>query len=214
MRQVEWFYDFVSPFSYLQTFRFGDLPGDAEVVFRPVLLAGLLDHWGTVGPAEVGPKRLYTYRHVYWLARRMGVPYRLPPAHPFNSLKALRLAIALGGGRDVVFRIFRSIWEHGLLPDRPEGWQAIGEALGVEDGDRLVSRPEVGAELRANGALAIAKGVFGVPTFVFGDVPVWGLDGTDLLIDVLNDPGLLADPEWQRIASLPVGARRPQAKTS
>ncbi len=82
MREIRWYFDFISPFSYLQSRLMGKLPADIKVAYRPVLLAALLDHWGSVGPAEVAPKRVYTYRFCRWWADRHGISFVLPPAHP------------------------------------------------------------------------------------------------------------------------------------
>jgi 2-hydroxychromene-2-carboxylate isomerase len=54
---IDWYFDFVSPFSYLQLRRLLARPLDAELRCHPVLLAGLLNHWGQLGPAEISPKR-------------------------------------------------------------------------------------------------------------------------------------------------------------
>ncbi|MCW5700228.1 MAG: 2-hydroxychromene-2-carboxylate isomerase [Rhodospirillales bacterium] len=208
MRIADWYYDVISPYAYFQTFRFDDLPEDLEIRFRPVLFAGLLKHWGTLGPAEVPPKRTYMYRYLHWLAARMGVPFRLPPVHPFNPLKALRLAIAMGGDRETTCRIFRAVWEHGDLPDDDDGWRRMCRRLSVTDADERIASEDVRSELHANGETAIAAGVFGVPTFVFEGNLFWGFDGTDFLLDVLANPGVLQDPAMVRAGSLPLGKTR------
>ena len=64
--------------------------------YRPVLFAGLLKHHGQLGPAEIAPKRDWTYRQVLWLAHAHGIPLQMPAAHPFNPLALLRLALACG----------------------------------------------------------------------------------------------------------------------
>jgi len=207
-RTVEWYFDFISPFSYLQTARFGDLPDDVAITYRPILFAGLLKHYGTRGPAEIPPKRTFTYRHCHWLARRLGVPFRMPPAHPFNPLNALRLCAARGARPEDVSAIFRAIWVDGHLPDTADGWRAIGRAVGVDDPDEVIRADRVKQALRDNTARAIAAGVFGVPTFVFAGTPFWGVDATDFFIDVLRDPSLLDDAEMRRIVALPASAQR------
>lgn len=207
-RTVDWYFDFISPFSYLQTARFKDLPGDVEIRFRPILFAGLLKHYETRGPAEISPKRIFIYRQCHWLAQRMGVPFRMPPAHPFNPLKALRLCIALGSTRDVVEAIFRAVWRDGHVPDNAHGWAFIATAVGVDDADDLIRSPGVKDTLYANLNDAIAADVFGVPTFVACGAPFWGVDATDFFLSVLNDPTILDSSEMRRIAALPVAARR------
>src|SRR5208337_1407419 len=96
MKSAEWYFDFISPFSYLQLEAFDRLPSNVGLTLRPVLLGALLNHWGHKGPAEIPQKRRFTYRFVQWLAEREGVPLNFSPAHPFNSIKALRLSIATG----------------------------------------------------------------------------------------------------------------------
>ena len=95
MISVEWYFDFLSPFAYLQSQRLYDLPDDVEITFRPILFAGLLRHWETKGPGQIPPKRLLTMRHIEWLARRMGVPYRLPSSFPFSECRWERDADSL-----------------------------------------------------------------------------------------------------------------------
>ncbi len=211
MKTVEWYFDFVSPFSYLQLFRLAELPDDVEIAFRPVLFAGLLGHWGHKGPAEIPPKRLFTMRHVAWLARCDAIPYTLPPAFPFNPIRALRLCIALGNWRDVVEAIFRCIWRDGLLPDDDIGWRAIAEAVGADDADGLVADAEVKAALIANGERALARGIYGVPTFDARGELFWGGDTTDFFIEFLRDPALLEQAEFARIAATPSSVPLPGA---
>jgi hypothetical protein len=96
MSQADWYFDFISPYAYLGLMRLRELPQDLEIRYRPVLFAGLLNHWEQKGPAEIAPKRSWTYRSCTWWASAHGIPFRFPAAHPFNSLPYLRLAIAAG----------------------------------------------------------------------------------------------------------------------
>ena len=100
--KVSWVFDVVSPFAYLELPRLAQLPPEVRLEFVPVLLAGLLTHFGQLGPAEIPAKRRFTYRFVLWRARRLGLPLRMPPTHPFNSLAALRLIIASGSDQRAV----------------------------------------------------------------------------------------------------------------
>lgn len=207
-QRAEWYFDFISPFAYLQFTQFARLPATLEIQPTPVLFAGLLGHWAHKGPAEIPAKRVQVYRYCHWLAQRLGIPYRTPPAHPFNPLGALRLAIALGATHEVVATIFGYIWGEGGDAQEAAGLTALGARLGVSDVAALVGQAEVKNALRANTAAAIARGVYGVPTFALGDELFWGLDATDLLLDYLAQPDLFESPEMQRLAHLPQAAER------
>jgi 2-hydroxychromene-2-carboxylate isomerase len=210
MKQVDWYFDFISPFSYLQLERFDLLPRDVDVVLRPILFAGLLKHWQHKGPAEIPAKRRFTYRFVQWQADSQGIPLRFPPAHPFNPIKALRLAIALGCSREAVVKIFRFIWREGRALDQPSEWQALTDSLGVSDAQALIEAPAVKDTLRANGERAIAAGLFGVPSFVIDGEIFWGCDATAMAIDYLRDPARFSRGELARAVDLPVGVERPR----
>lgn len=208
MTPATWYFDFVSPFAYLQSRMLDRFAGKAEITPVPVLFAGLLGHWKNVGPAELPTKRVWTYRYCTWFGRRHGIPFKMPPSHPFNPLKPLRLAIALGATRAAVGAIFDFIWAEGRDPSAPEEWPALGKRLGVADPEAAISAPAVKDALRANTEAAIAAGVFGVPSLVVGGGVFWGMDGTDFALDFLADPALLADPEFRRVAALPAAAER------
>ncbi len=206
MARITWYFDFVSPFAYLQFAVRPELFQRPDVTLRPVLLVALLDHWGQKGPAEIAPKRLHTYRLCQWQANRRGVPLRFPPAHPFNPLHALRLAIAFGSTYETVKTIFDFIWAQGRSPN--DDWRALCDTLGVPGAEVLAASDSVKNTLRENGVEAIAAGVFGVPTFVVDGELFWGIDATAMLHDFLGNPGLFETDEMRRLRGLPVGAAR------
>lgn len=206
-----WYFDFISPFSYLQSRILNRLPADFRYEMKPVLFGAILSHWGTVGPAEVTPKRLGTYRMCRWWARRNGIPFVMPPAHPFLPLKPLRLCQALGSSPEVIHAIFDFIWEDGRDPSDPEIFAMLAERLGVADPQGVIEDPAAKEGIKANTAEAIAHGVYGVPSFVVDGVVFWGVDATEMLIDYLADPSLFDEPEMRRYPGLPVGIDRRRA---
>lgn len=204
---IEWYFDFVSPFAYLQLERFDRLRAGLEVRLRPVVLGALLEHWGTKGPAEIPEKRRFTYRYVQWLAERSGVPMRMPPAHPFNPIRPLRLCLALSCEADAVRTIFRYVWRDGGDVASDQGWARLCRLLGVPDADVRVQDPEVKKELRRNTERACRLGIFGVPTFVIDGELFWGVDATELALEFLDDPELFERGELARVSNLPVERR-------
>ena len=95
MKTIDWYFDFISPFAYLASASLQRLPESVELRLHPILFAGLLKHHETKGPAEIPSMRRFTFRHIRWLADRHHIELKPPPAHPFNPLPLLRLAIAL-----------------------------------------------------------------------------------------------------------------------
>ncbi|OJA85578.1 2-hydroxychromene-2-carboxylate isomerase [Burkholderia ubonensis] len=203
-----WYFDFVSPFAYLQLEQFERLPPTLAIEPRPIVLGALLAHWGQKAPAEIAAKRVFTYRHTQYRADKLGIPFQMPPAHPFNPIRPLRLAIAMGGSLDVIRRIFRHIWRDGHDVASPEGFAALCDAVGFPEGVSAVDAQAVKDALRAHTDHAIARGVFGVPTFEWDGELFWGEDATAMFVDCVASRAWLDSPEVQRISALPDGIRR------
>jgi len=208
MKHLDFWFDPISPFAYLAFERLPqELEGlSVEVSYRPILFAGLLKHWGQKGPAEIEPKRAWTFRHVHWLAHRHGIAIDTPAQHPFNPLALLRLlwACAPDGGtpnRLVCEAVLRHVWQGGgdandaarlaaltqrLAPHRDPAGEPVKHLLKHATGD------------------ALAHGVFGVPTVEVDTRLFWGLDALPMLADALR-----GDPWFDGLAWAREGAPHP-----
>jgi 2-hydroxychromene-2-carboxylate isomerase len=207
MAEAIWYFDFISPFAYLQFSRLSQLPADLRVTMKPILFAALLEHHGHKGPAEIPSKRQFVYRFFKWQAARRGVPFNMPPMHPFQPLPPLRLAIAAGGTSAVVGRIFDFIYGRGRNVEGAALLE-LGRELGLDNLETRITDPQVKERLRQNTKEAISAGVFGVPSFVAHGELFWGDDATDMLLDFIKNPALFEDPEMVRLSNMPMGVQR------
>ena len=204
--RLDWYFDFISPFAYLQWRRLRRDHPEVALNPKPLLFAAILNHVGQLGPAEIPQKRRHTYRIVLWQARQAGIPLAFPPAHPFNPLPALRLCLAAPDRMQAIDAIFAHIWEHGRLADSVEALTDVAASLGIDD-PAAIARDEVKRELLANGEEAMALGVFGVPTLRVRDELFWGNDATELALAFARDPGTL-DAEMRRVDAIPEAVQR------
>ena len=210
MKHITFYLDFISPYAYLA---FVQLPVALKGVsysvrYKPVLFAGMLKHHGQLGPAEIRPKRDWTYRQVLWLAHSLGIPLQMPASHPFNPLALLRLAVASDAegtpNRYVCETLLRHVWCGGADATEAQRLQAVTQEL---DPQRAVNSDEVKAQLKANTDEAIELGVFGVPTFEVDGKLFWGLDALPMLrAYVSGDPWF--EGSWNSVASVAQGIRR------
>ena len=205
MRKAEWYFDFLSPFAYLQYCRLDEFPSNLFINRKPLLFAGLLSHWGTKGPVELSAKRLFTYRHVQWLADNLEVPLCFPEKHPFNTISLLRLCIAADCSKKAVDAIFNCVGVEGLTGDDPDNWKRFCDAVNIPESKALeiIASSEVKQELKLNGEKALEQGIFGVPTLVVDGNLFWGCDSTDMAIEYLSDPQLFGSSEMKRLETLP-----------
>lgn len=208
--KLHWVFDVISPFSYLGVKQLPRLPANVDLTLVPVLFAGLLNHYGQVGNAEIESKRRFTYRFALWRARKMGVPMRIPPAHPFNPLHALRLVVAAGSTHRAAETALDFVFQHGRDVTNPDVLADLARELGIDDARAALEDTRIKQQLRDNTDWAIAQGVFGVPTFVIDGELYWGHDAFEMVLDYLRDPEQFADEAMRRIDHLPVGVVRPR----
>jgi len=212
MRRIGFWFDVISPFAYLA---FEHLPQalegcSYEVQYRPVLFAGLLGHWGQKGPAEIAPKRAWTFRHVAWLSHTLNVPLQTPATHPFNPLSLLRLALACCDAGDtpnrhVVETLMRHVWRGGAEATDGARLRALSETLAPR---RDPAGDEVKGELRKWSNEAVAQGVFGVPTFDLDGRLFWGVDALPMLRAALRADAWFGGPQWDAAGIAPPGVTR------
>jgi 2-hydroxychromene-2-carboxylate isomerase len=212
MKTARWYFDYISPYAYLQSAVLSRFERYARIEPRPVLFAGLLNHFGQKGPAEIPPKKVQTFREVVWLAHSHQIPLNLPHAHPFNPLPMLRLSIALGNDADVVQALFRYVWVDGHLPTDEAPWAALCRSLGIDDPDVEIARADVKDALRRNTEEAIETGVFGVPTIAVDDQLFWGFDMTDAAVSYLRGDEVFRSAAMLRAQALPDGVHRAAAR--
>ncbi|MBC7917476.1 MAG: 2-hydroxychromene-2-carboxylate isomerase [Rhodoferax sp.] len=214
MKHITFYLDFISPYAYLA---FEELPKalmglSYSVTYKPLLFAALLKHHGQLGPAEIAPKRDWTYRQVLWQAHARGIQLEMPATHPFNPLGLLRLAVATQAqglpNRYVCETLFRHVWVGGADGADSARLAALTTQLAPE---RDPSDAAVKDQLKAHADEAIAAGVFGVPAMVVDGKVFWGLDAFPMLRAYLDGSPWFADAHWDGVHKVPSGldVRRP-----
>ncbi|MFZ2989438.1 2-hydroxychromene-2-carboxylate isomerase [Ideonella sp.] len=205
MRTIDFFFDVVSPYTFLAFEHQPEaLAGISyQMRYRPVLFAGLLKAVGNRGPAEMELKRAWMHRQIGWLASHHGVPLQWPAVHPFNPLALLRLSLACTPAgclpnRRVVEAVLRHVWQAGGAdPNDPDRLAELQARLQPQ---RDPSDPLLKDELRRHTEAALAAGVFGVPSWCLAEPatgalapPLWGLESLPMLREALQaEPSSLA----------------------
>ena len=220
MHHIRFYFDPISPYAYLA---FHALPTALQgishsVEYRPVLFAGMLARHSQLGPAEIAPKREWTYRQVLWHAHTLGVPMQMPAAHPFNPLALLRLALACGTpqsaasdaalwpNRCVCEQVLAHVWLGGGDAADAGRLAALTERLAPP---RSASDASVKAQLKASTDEALALGLFGVPSCVVDGTVFWGLDALPMLrAYCLGDAWFAPGGAWDAAAAMPIGQTR------
>ena len=211
MKHITFYFDVVSPYAYLAFERMPEaLMGlSYSVCYQPVLFGAVLGHHGQLGPAEITPKRAWTYRQVLWLAHSQGVELQMPASHPFNPLALLRLAVASSPSgqpnRYVTEVLFHHVWRGGADAADPQRMQALAQQVAPV---RDPNGDDVKTGLKTATADAVARGLFGVPAMEVDGRWFWGFDALPMVRDYLRGDAWFDGPDWEAAAALPVGVRR------
>ena len=212
---IRFYFDYISHNAYLAFTQLELLRARhrREVTLEPVLFAGLLNHYGQLGPAEVPPKAKWMMLDVVRKARRLGVPIAKPFSHPFVPLLALRVSFAAlepEPRRRLVDALFRAVWAESVDVSDPREVARVLAAAGL-DGAALVAFAQsdaAKAALRDATERAIAAGVFGVPSFLVDGQLFWGFDDLVHLELHLAGRDPLEPGDVERFTSYGASARR------
>jgi 2-hydroxychromene-2-carboxylate isomerase len=186
MGAIEFWYEFASTYSYPAAMRVERLAGDAgvSVRWRPFLLAPIFGSQGwTDSPFNIYPvKGRYMWRDLERICAREHLPLKLPPVRfPQNGLKAARLAL-VGESEGWTPAFTRAVYTANFGEQKDIGddatLAAILKALDIdpEKAFAAANTAENKARLKTQTDEAIARGVFGAPSFLVGDELFWGND--------------------------------------
>ena len=193
-RTVEYFFDVGSPTAYLAWTQLPQIAAEtgATIAWRPMLLGGVFKATGNASPVTVPAKGRWMNDDITRWARRYGVPFAFNPHFPINTLTLMRGATGLQMRRPADFlryldAVERAMWEAPRNLGDPAVLAATLAEAGF-DADELVALtgdPEVKAKLVATTEEAVARGVFGAPTFFVGDAMFFGQDRLEFVREAL-----------------------------
>ena len=185
---IEFIFDFGSPNAYLA---YRALPPilartGASLAISPCLLGGIFKATGNLAPtvafAPIKGKLEYEMLELRrFVAKHRLVKFRLNPHFPVNTLMLMRgLVAAREAGVEAGYLDMglEGLWEEGLKLDDREVLARRIDSAGLNSASLLAASQtdRVKLKLADNTAAAVARGVFGVPTFFVGDDMFFGKD--------------------------------------
>ena len=185
---IEFIFDFGSPNAYLA---YRALPPilartGARLIISPCLLGGIFKATGNAAPsvafAPIKGKLEYEMLEIRrFIARHAIDKFRLNPHFPVNTLMLMRgLVAAREAGQEAGYLEMglQGMWEEGLKLDDPEVLARRIDSAGLDAKSLLAAAQTDRVKLRLadNTAAAVARGVFGIPTFFVGDEMFFGKD--------------------------------------
>ena len=191
-KSLEFYFDFGSPTAYLAWCRLGQLQEqcDLDVVYRPMLLGGVFKATGNTSPVAIPAKGAYMLQHdLPRFAKRYQVTLNFNPHFPINTLPLMRGAIAAekqGCLAAYMAAVFPAIWVDGKNMGEAEVIAQTLEEAGLDSAALIAESqaPEVKQALVEDTEAAVARGVFGAPTFFMDGDMYFGQDRLDFIEEV------------------------------
>ncbi|EAT12605.1 2-hydroxychromene-2-carboxylate isomerase [Bermanella marisrubri] len=185
MAQLGFYFDFVSPYSYLAQTQIRKLNIDADytIDYQPVLLGVLHESQGIKSPAFVPAKAQWIFRDCHLWANHYGVPLQWNSQFPFNTLFLLRVVLWMKENHadkvaDFIHGTFDALWQQGLNPKDENAIRSHIESYGV-DVDAVqagTQEPHIKQALKDQLNVAKKLGMFGLPAFTVGEEVFFGQD--------------------------------------
>jgi 2-hydroxychromene-2-carboxylate isomerase len=194
-KTVEFFFDVGSPAAYLAWTQLPSICGDCggEIDYKPMLLGGVFQATGNHSPTTVPAKGDYMMRDLALHAQRYGVPFQHNPHFPINTLTLMRGATAVQMQQPARFHalvdaMYRAIWVDAKNMNDPQVVGAVLQEAGFDPAALLAqaSDPQVKERLKQVTQEAVARGVFGAPTFFVDGQMFWGQDRLDFVKQALK----------------------------
>jgi 2-hydroxychromene-2-carboxylate isomerase len=196
---IEFWYEFASPYSYMAAERIGRMAAQAgvKVVWQPFIIGPILKQRpGQPSPTQDAPpaQKVYRRRDVERCCAQYGIALNWPGTYPRNGLLAARVALAAEPSwRE---RFSRAVYRANFVQDRDiadetvirqvlaeigqDPDMAMAAALARANKVRLIERVEH----------AIARGIFGAPSFMVGEELFWGNDRLEQALHWASKPWL------------------------
>ncbi|MBL6988800.1 MAG: 2-hydroxychromene-2-carboxylate isomerase [Bacteriovoracaceae bacterium] len=205
MKKCEYYFDFLSPYSYLswQWVKRAKKQDIIEFEFIPSLLGKVIHHYETKGPAEIVPKRNYLFKDCLRFAANNNIEFVVPTILPFNSLYALRIALSQNSKDQqfaIIDTIFDAAWSRGINVGDPQVLQSVLSGANF-DGEHLLKlamEKHSRALLKENVKRALDSGVFGFPTFIVEGELFWGNDSIPHLLKFVENKDPLSIEKYQQ----------------
>jgi len=190
MPTLEFFYDFVSPYSYLASTRIEDLAArtGADLRWRPFLLGGVFKATGNRAPIETVAKGRAMWIDLERWSSRMEVPLRRPTTFPFSPILALRAALAAPPEAlpALSHAVFRAAWADGRDIAAPAVLGAILGEAGLDGAALVAAAPGQKEALAAQTQEAVDRGAYGAPSLFVGSELFTGNDRLDFVEEALR----------------------------
>ena len=190
-KKIDFYFDFISPYTYLAHKKIKSLPKNIKINYKPILLGGLHKLEGITAPAFIKLKQKHMISDSQLIAKKNKFDFTWNSKFPLNSLYIMRGYLCINSDIRNLYGsiIFEAYWKDNLdisneqiLTDLLKKYK-----IDVINFFRTIKDQKIKDELKNVTREAHDKGVFGAPTFIINNKIFWGQDRLDYVLDEYNN---------------------------
>ena len=189
-KEIDFYFDFISPYTYLAYKKIQSLPKDIKINYKPILLGGLHNLQGITAPAFIKPKLKHMISDCDLIAKKDKSNFIWNSKFPINSLNIMRGYLFINvEKKDLYLNImFDAYWKDNLDISNEEILKTLLEKCKIEVISFFngIKDTKIKDELKSVTQKAHDKGIFGAPTFIVNDKIFWGQDRLEFALDEYN----------------------------
>ena len=189
-KEIDFYFDFISPYTYLAYKKIQSLPKDIKINYKPILLGGLHNLEGITAPAFIKPKLKHMISDCNLIAKKNKSNFIWNSKFPINSLNIMRGYLCINAKKKDLYLdiMFDAYWKDNLDISNEGIFKTLLEKCKIETISFFngIKDTKIKDELKSVTQEAHDKGIFGAPTFVVNNKIFWGQDRLEFALDEYN----------------------------
>ena len=189
-KEIDFYFDFISPYTYLAYKKIKSLPKDIKINYKPILLGGLHNLQGITAPAFIKPKLNHMLSDCNLIAKKDKSNFVWNSKFPINSLDIMRGYLYINVEKKDLYLdiMFNAYWKDNLDISNEGILKTLLEKCKIEviSFFKGIKDTKIKDKLKSVTQKAHDKGVFGAPTFIVNDKIFWGQDRLEFALDEYN----------------------------
>jgi len=182
-KPIDFYFDFVSPYSFIsfQKIKILKFKQDFKFRLKPILLGGLHNLHKITAPAFIPAKAKFMIRDCKMICEKNKISFKFNSYFPIKTVDLMRgVLIAEEDGIASIYidKIFESLWVSGFNLNDQQIIDKVLKNLDINPKtfSLRLSNQNIKDELKKRTQEACDKGIFGAPTFLVNNKVFWGQD--------------------------------------